>query len=798
MRWASSRRRVVARLPKGWVFMMFRRGSRASFRKQSSLKARGHTSQQELCPAVEFLEERLLLSAVWSSTAELSHDEWRSQTFQIEPLEATFHVDTTPAPSITDAQSNSLIGLPDVFASTSYRGAGYSVAILDTGIDYNHVALGGGWGNRVVAGYDFHNNDADPMDDNGHGTHVAGIVGSSDTTYSGIAPEVDLIALKVLGANGSGTFAAVESALQWVIANRATYNIVAVNMSLGAGNYTSNPLTWLDDEFSTLENAGVFMSASSGNSFYSESSALGLGAPAISSYTVSVGAVWDADVGGVSWSSGAIDFITAADRITSFTQRSSALDILAPGAFVTSTYLNGTFATLGGTSMAAPIVAGAATLLHQAAIDTGQTTLANQDSLLSLMQGNGVPLLDGDDEVDNVTNSGLSFQRLDLDASMDALLASAVTSSVAAAFDVATGQLTVTTSQAMTLTIGANGGFVEILADGYPDTDIGSVSASSVQSIVVTGSSGNDVIDLSGVTSAAFTGLTGGVTVSSGDGNDSITGSGFADLLQGQLGDDSIYGGDGDDTLNGFHGFDLLDGQGGNDRAFGGLNNDTVNGGDGNDVLYGHSGEDSMTGGSGNDWIFANVGHDYVFGDLGQDTLDGGDGNDTLNGFHGDDYIIGQGGNDRMFGGQGADTMQGGDGDDLLYGHSGDDLLTGGGGHDWIVGNIGDDTLAGNSGDDTLDSGDGNDGLTGGVGHDKLIGGWGNDTLIGGDGDDRMFGDVGLDILLGGLGSDYVSGQGGNGDTLAGGAGDDNLMDSSGLDVIDESFTFVADWIDAA
>src|SRR5439155_15184306 len=88
-----------------------------------------------------------------------------------------------PAPAALGVSSDfrGIIGLPAVQANYPYRGEGYSVAILDTGIDYNNVDLGGGWGKRVVAGYDFVNNDTDPMDDNGHGTFVAGEIASSST-----------------------------------------------------------------------------------------------------------------------------------------------------------------------------------------------------------------------------------------------------------------------------------------------------------------------------------------------------------------------------------------------------------------------------------------------------------------------------------------------------------------------------------------------------------------------------------------------------------------------------------------
>jgi len=88
-------------------------------------------------------------------------------------------------------------------AQTKYpaiTGSGYTVAILDTGVDGTHPALSG----RVVAGHDFVNGDADPDDDYGHGTHVAGIVASGDTTYRGLAPEAGIAAVKFLDSSGSG------------------------------------------------------------------------------------------------------------------------------------------------------------------------------------------------------------------------------------------------------------------------------------------------------------------------------------------------------------------------------------------------------------------------------------------------------------------------------------------------------------------------------------------------------------------------------------------------------------------
>lgn len=368
--------------------------------------------------AVELLEDRLSLSTVPTSPAPLSYADWRKQKFTIETQSTVGNIGGQVG--VLDAGMGEGfggdIGLDKVASHFPYRGNGYSVAIIDTGIDYNNPALGGGWGKRVIAGYNFVSNTSDPMDDNGHGTHVAGIIGSSDATYTGIAPGVNFIALKVLDSTGSGTFGAVDQALQWVATHQAQYHIVAVNMSMGAGNFTTNPYSFLESDFSNLIGEGVFIACASGNSFYSVGSQQGLAYPAISPQVVSVGAVWDGNFGPVSWVSGARDNTTAVDQIASFTQRSSALDILAPGAMITSTYLHNTFKEMAGTSMATPVAAGAAVLIHQALDVQGQP--ANEYAILSLMRTTGVTIVDNNNAADNVVNTGLSFKRLDLFAAL--------------------------------------------------------------------------------------------------------------------------------------------------------------------------------------------------------------------------------------------------------------------------------------------------------------------------------------------------------------------------------------------
>ncbi|MCI0682005.1 MAG: S8 family serine peptidase [Gemmataceae bacterium] len=347
----------------------------------------------------------------------LTHSEWQAQRFHLDDVAVASDVSPSAAAGQPVNQSfGALIGLDRAFADYPYRGQGYSVAVIDTGIDYRHPDLGGGWGQRVVAGYDFVNNDNDPLDDNGHGTHVAGIIGSSNGAYSGVAPSVNLIALKVLDAAGAGSFGDVEAALQWVVQHQAQYNIVAVNLSLGAGNFASNPYSYLEDEFNALKAHGVVMAVAAGNSFYSYGSQIGLAYPASSPAVVSVGAVWARDFGAVNWFSGARDFSTGPDRVASFSQRSGGLDLLAPGALITSTYLNGAYQSMAGTSMAAPVVAGAAALLHQA-LDA-QGSPAHQDAILQLLQSSGAVVFDGDNEHDNVVNSGLTFRRLNVAAAL--------------------------------------------------------------------------------------------------------------------------------------------------------------------------------------------------------------------------------------------------------------------------------------------------------------------------------------------------------------------------------------------
>src|SRR5262249_19619040 len=144
-------------------------------------------------------------------------------------------------------------------------GTGESIAVLDTGIDYDHPNLGGGFGpgHKVEAGWDFVDNDADPMDTYGHGTEVAGVLASSPFTYlgkryQGAAPDANLIALRIDAGNDPVPDERIEQALQWVLTNQAKYKIVAVNISFGSGHYATDHTSIYSDELKQLKSNGVF------------------------------------------------------------------------------------------------------------------------------------------------------------------------------------------------------------------------------------------------------------------------------------------------------------------------------------------------------------------------------------------------------------------------------------------------------------------------------------------------------------------------------------------------------------
>ncbi len=313
--------------------------------------------------------------------------------------------------------------------------------------------------------------------------------------------------------------------------------------------------------------------------------------------------------------------------------------------------------------------------------------------------------------------------------------------------------------------------------------------------------------------------------ISSGSGNDTLTGNdqdnvlssgAGSDTLEGKGGDDYLNGGDdvdtalflgsdaatvdlselgaqdtgyGNDTLVNIEnitsgtGNDNLTGDAGNNRLAGNGGNDRLDGGDGRDTLAGGQGDDTLIGGAGVDRLIGSGGDDTLNGGEDNDVLGGGGGVDTMNGGDGDDRLNGNGGADTLLGGNGEDTLDGGSGDDVVSGGGDEDIVKGANGNDTLEGGTGNDTLEGGRGGDTLEGGTGDDTLEGGIGNDVLNGGNDNDTLDGGNNNDTMDGGRGNDILLGGAGVDTLDGGIGD-DTMDGGTGNDILQDQAGDDVL--------------
>jgi subtilisin family serine protease len=255
-----------------------------------------------------------------------------------------------------------IIGASQVRSTYGVQGNGMTVAVIDTGVDYNNSALGGGFGpgNKVIAGYDFADNSANPMATaSQHGTSVAGLIGSDDPNDLGVAPGVDIVALRVTDSSNTGSLASVANALQWVINNHAEYNITAINMSLSdGGNYAQN---WFANDggdgqlvtqlIGQLTAMNIPVIAATGNGF---TGAQGEGFAAIAAGTISVTAT---DLSG--------NLLSNAQRLGTAIGGASATTIAAPGEGLTAPTGDSGTSTVEGTSFATALVTGGVTLIQQ-------------------------------------------------------------------------------------------------------------------------------------------------------------------------------------------------------------------------------------------------------------------------------------------------------------------------------------------------------------------------------------------------------------------------------------------------
>jgi subtilisin family serine protease len=321
-------------------------------------------------------------------------------------------------------------------ARDNHSATGMSIAICDTGINYNHPMLGnGGFPNsKVIGGYDTGENDADPMDGNGHGTACAGIaagtLGTSGDYIGGVAYGAKLYALKMTytSTNGSAYTADMIEAWEWCITHRnddPNNPIMIISTSFGGDHFTSQAscdasAPAMATAAANAKAAGITIFVSTGNDGFCDGTAW----PGCLTDVISVGAVYDADIGrhpeigyvgcistlscagytsGCGCSTGKcyVDETTAADQVTTYSNSASFMSLFAPSNNASTTALGSAYRDdFGGTSAACPYAAGSGAVLQSTAKANSGAYLT-PDQVKSILIGTG----------DSVTDSKVSITK---------------------------------------------------------------------------------------------------------------------------------------------------------------------------------------------------------------------------------------------------------------------------------------------------------------------------------------------------------------------------------------------------
>ena len=395
----------------------FRKGSEKTFiivtlvrtpETQAPASLRDTTARERLRSAVQSYRDRVI------SRLDPSHVHITNRFIYIPGFSA--EVNLTGLSSLLDRpevaavekdvilQAHTAQGIPLMNATSvrdTYSGQGVSIAVCDTGIDYTHSRLGGGGfpNTKVIGGYDFGDKDSNPMDLNGHGTQCAGIAAgntpSSGDYIGGVACSSKLYALKITYSNTDSAYLSdLVSAWEWCVThqNDSPANpIMIISTSFGVGGYaqacdTASPS--LAQAAAAAVSSGITVFASSGNNGYCNAIAL----PSCMSNVISVGAVFDANIGSVGFcvdpsscapnqamyqscspDTVAWAYTTGPDVVAPYSNVASILTVFAPSNNATTTSLGQGFSTnFGGTSAACPYAAGAAACMQSMAkINTG-------------------------------------------------------------------------------------------------------------------------------------------------------------------------------------------------------------------------------------------------------------------------------------------------------------------------------------------------------------------------------------------------------------------------------------------
>ncbi len=295
-------------------------------------EVRLHPDQEQLTAASASTSALAALRTSWQQLGR------SNAILEVEPNIVVTGATVPNDPDLADAQRSYGLTLTHTKGAWDYtRGSNETViAVIDTGLLLNHPEFAG----RIVPGYDFVNNDGDPSDDNGHGTHTAGIIAAgidNGIGMAGVCPQCRLMPIKVLNQNNAGTWAGVANGLLYA----ADHGARVVNLSLGAAVSSKT----LEDAISYAQAKGVLVIAAAGNmgvdrKFY----------PAALEGVIAVSATDNQD------------------QRWNLSNYGAYIDVAAPGYAIYSTYHDltnyyGGYTYMSGTSMASPYVAGLAGLL---------------------------------------------------------------------------------------------------------------------------------------------------------------------------------------------------------------------------------------------------------------------------------------------------------------------------------------------------------------------------------------------------------------------------------------------------
>ena len=248
-------------------------------------------------------------------------------------------------------------GVSRMFATGAWniaQGAGVKVAVIDTGVNYNHEDLSANYAGGV--NFTYEGDEEDPMDGHGHGTHVAGIIAAARNGKGvvGVAPKAKIYAVKVLTSDGHGDRSAVISGIEWA----TEHGMNVINMSLGSTQMTVAQRTAIQEATAR----GIIVVCSAGNR----------GPTGVMSYP------------GLFPETIAVAASDKFDKVASFSSRGPEVDVIAPGVRIYSTLHNGEYGYKSGTSMAAPHVSGLAALAISAGNPSKKVRQLIQDNTIRL------------------------------------------------------------------------------------------------------------------------------------------------------------------------------------------------------------------------------------------------------------------------------------------------------------------------------------------------------------------------------------------------------------------------------